>query len=63
MVNDRWTIMNSVSELEDGQQHKSQVGIACCTDSLIDLLCSKTKNPGVKPGGTIKVFPQIDCGS
>eukprot|EP00063_Salmo_salar_P041476 XP_014016311.1 PREDICTED: fibrinogen C domain-containing protein 1 isoform X2 [Salmo salar] len=24
MVNDRWTIMNSVSELEDGQQHKSQ---------------------------------------
>jgi len=25
MVNDRWKIMNSVSELEDGQQHKSQV--------------------------------------
>ncbi|KAK6306694.1 hypothetical protein J4Q44_G00236190 [Coregonus suidteri] len=24
MLNDRWTIMNSVSELEDGQQHKSQ---------------------------------------
>ncbi|KAI7798009.1 putative fibrinogen C domain-containing protein 1 [Triplophysa rosa] len=24
MVNDRWKIMNSVSELEDGQQHKSQ---------------------------------------
>ncbi|XP_076125929.1 fibrinogen C domain-containing protein 1 [Alosa pseudoharengus] len=24
MVNDRWKIMNSVSELEDGQQHKAQ---------------------------------------
>lgn len=55
MVNDRWKIMNSVSELEDGHQHKSQVGIACCKYSFIALLCSKTnKKAGEKPAGTRK---------
>ncbi|XP_015222737.1 fibrinogen C domain-containing protein 1 isoform X1 [Lepisosteus oculatus] len=29
MINDRWKIMNSVSELEDGQQHKPQTFCAC----------------------------------
>ncbi|XP_006640831.1 fibrinogen C domain-containing protein 1 isoform X2 [Lepisosteus oculatus] len=34
MINDRWKIMNSVSELEDGQQHKPQrmsCGYLLCT--------------------------------
>lgn len=34
MVNDRWGIMNSVSELEDGQRNKSQVSVQKTVRSL-----------------------------
>ncbi|XP_058861509.1 fibrinogen C domain-containing protein 1-like isoform X1 [Acipenser ruthenus] len=33
MVNDRWKIMNTVSELEDGQQHKPQTFCECVPSS------------------------------